>query len=756
LRIHRLAVPIALGGLVASAIQEVPVGAALPLEGKLVYAASEGGAPDLWAMDAHGTLRVQLTDTPATHEFDPAWSPDGEQVAFATRRPGNASSDIWVMNADGTGQEQLTQDFGGPVDRQPAWSPSGDRLVWVRSMPAGPSSELWVMNADGTGKHRLLKARPGDFHASPDWSPDGTRIAFVSNRAGGFPELFTIALSSRSLRRLTDTGRIEGNPDWAPDGTAIAFDRRTLDGDAEIWVTDPDGEFPLTGGPGNREQPSWAPDGGAVAYVSSPSGGGSKDLGATSTDGAESESLSSTQGAEITPDWGAGPLIARPPTSTRADTEQPPSSPGGPEAAGLSTRATQIGPGVKLLRGRFRHSDFWALTFNPARASTVDVALAQDRLPGRETVSSMARRHHAMAAITGDFTLPAGQPTHAFAEDGDLKRTSFDFAHGFAISQDEEELYLDYPVETVTVTEPDSGDIWAVNQWNDREPLFGHVAGYSPPGGRLVRPPRHMCSVRLLPEGNLRWANGDLGVVRDHTVDKVVCRARRLGRGEDGVVISAQPGSSGALMIASLAVGESVRLRWWFHQWFRVADAQGGWPLLLLNGERRVEACGLDICGRHPRAGVGTTGAGRVLMVVVDGRRERSLGLTLLQFANLFRKLGAESALNLDGGGSAEIWVRGDVKNRPSDGQERAICCALLILPREDAGEAWASPGGGLFSSAVQPLSPAIEASAAEAALLDPASTGGLLDGWARGLFGPAPPLGPQLRRALHRFRASR
>jgi hypothetical protein len=414
-----------------------------------------------------------------------------------------------------------------------------------------------------------------------------------------------------------------------------------------------------------------------------------------------------------------------------------------------------VGPGVKLLKGRFRASDFWALTFNPARASTVDVALAQDRLPGRETVSSMASRHHAMAAITGDFTLPAGQPAHAFAEDGDLKRTSFGFAHGFAISQDEEELYVDYPVETITVTEPDSGDTWAVNQWNDRDPLFGHVAGYSPPAGSLARPPRHVCSVRLLPEGDLRWANGDLGVVRDHTVEKVVCRARRLGRGEGGVVLSAQPGSSGALMMASLAVGETVRLRWWFHQWLRVADAQGGWPMLLRDGARKVEACGLDICLRHPRAGVGTTAAGRVLMVVVDGRREGSLGLTLLQFANLFRELGADSALNLDGGGSAEIWVRGDVKNHPSDGQERAICCALLILPGQDAGEAWASAGGGLFSSAVQPLSPALEASAAQASVLDPASTGGMLDAMARGLFGPELALGPQLRRALHRFRAA-
>lgn len=60
------------------------------------------------------------------------------------------------------------------------------------------------------------------------------------------------------------------------------------------------------------------------------------------------------------------------------------------------------------------------VTVDPSGPATLDVALAQDRLPGFETTSSMASRHHAVAAVNGDFGLPSGRPVHLFAEDGRL------------------------------------------------------------------------------------------------------------------------------------------------------------------------------------------------------------------------------------------------------------------------------------------------------------------------------------------------
>jgi hypothetical protein len=136
----------------------------------------------------------------------------------------------------------------------------------------------------------------------------------------------------------------------------------------------------------------------------------------------------------------------------------------------------------------------------------------------------------------------------------------------------------------------------------------------------------------------------------------------------------------------------------------------------------------------------------------VDGRRKGSAGMTLVRFARLFRDLGAKSALNLDGGGSSTMVVGGKIVNRPSDGTERAVSSAILVLPGRDRGEhirPFRSGGGG--SSKPSALLPGV--SVPGPSMLDPASTGGLLDAMARGLFGGRLP--PKLRPTLQAFRAS-
>jgi exopolysaccharide biosynthesis protein len=62
--------------------------------------------------------------------------------------------------------------------------------------------------------------------------------------------------------------------------------------------------------------------------------------------------------------------------------------------------------------------------------------------------------------------------------------------------------------------------------------------------------------------------------------------------------------------------------------------------------------------------------------------------VTLGQLRNILRDLGAVTALNLDGGGSSEMVVQGQVVNQPSEGHERHITNAILVLPGADPGEA--------------------------------------------------------------------
>jgi hypothetical protein len=89
------------------------------------------------------------------------------------------------------------------------------------------------------------------------------------------------------------------------------------------------------------------------------------------------------------------------------------------------------------------------------------------------------------------------------------------------------------------------------------------------------------------------------------------------------------------------------------------------------------------VTGRNPRTLAGVRQDGTLLLVTVDGRRPGwSAGMTLTEAARLMRSLGATDALNLDGGGSSTMVVRGEVVNRPSDRVgERPVSNGLFVLP---------------------------------------------------------------------------
>jgi exopolysaccharide biosynthesis protein len=106
--------------------------------------------------------------------------------------------------------------------------------------------------------------------------------------------------------------------------------------------------------------------------------------------------------------------------------------------------------------------------------------------------------------------------------------------------------------------------------------------------------------------------------------------------------------------------------------------------VLLLRGVRRV----VDDRELHPRTAIGIDHeSGRVLMLVVDGRQSFSRGYTMVELANLMQSLGADDALNLDGGGSSTLLSYGPdgvvgVRNSPSDGFERRVANGLEITYR--------------------------------------------------------------------------
>lgn len=119
-----------------------------------------------------------------------------------------------------------------------------------------------------------------------------------------------------------------------------------------------------------------------------------------------------------------------------------------------------------------------------------------------------------------------------------------------------------------------------------------------------------------------------------------------------------------------------------------VRQAITGWPALLRHGGVVFEPDEpLGMYRTHPRTAIGSTPGGQSLVIaVMDGRRAHLPGVTSLEMIPLMEEFGVSDAVNLDGGGSSELWIEaeGGTVNVPSDGRERSVVnhLGVRIVPR--------------------------------------------------------------------------
>jgi len=189
--------------------------------GEIVVASSRGGKFQLYSTERSNlsqlTRLTQTTDT--TTANDPAFSPDGSRIAFASQRDGNP--EIYVMNADGRGAARITNDPQG--DGRPVFSADGQSLVFHSSRTAG-KQQIWSVNLDGTGLTQLTK---DSINLSPTVSPDGQTIAYVSLRDKNY-DIWLMGRDGSNQRRFTTTlQQREWDPHFLRDGTlAYLVERR--------------------------------------------------------------------------------------------------------------------------------------------------------------------------------------------------------------------------------------------------------------------------------------------------------------------------------------------------------------------------------------------------------------------------------------------------------------------------------------------------------------------------------------------------
>ena len=243
-------------------------GGSEPADPDLVFVSTRDGDYAVYGVGASGGEEERLTDAevdPATpqglfFQIDPAWSPDGTTIAFASKRGG--SLDVYAMSADGSGTRRLTSTKED--EAQPTWSPDGDRIAFAR----GASSRVFVMDADGSGAHRLTDAEAEE--AEPAWSPDGRWIAYARREPGSsIRELWLVHPDGSQPRRLTRLRGVAQAPAWSPDGRRIVFSANVSGKGFDIYMIGVDGrEVKLVTSRDDSFEPSWSPDGKTIAFSS--------------------------------------------------------------------------------------------------------------------------------------------------------------------------------------------------------------------------------------------------------------------------------------------------------------------------------------------------------------------------------------------------------------------------------------------------------------------------------------------------------
>lgn len=296
----------------------------------------------------------------------------------------------------------------------------------------------------------------------------------------------------------------------------------------------------------------------------------------------------------------------------------------------------------------------------------VKLALAQNRLFGSEQVSSIVERSGAIAAVNGAYFASTGRPLGVFMIDGEL--LSEPYANRTALGLGPRLVVMDQVSFEGKVLLHD-GTVLTTIEGLNRPRLQDELIVYTKHHGTKTNTNAYGYEV----------------VVVDGVVTEIQPGNSTIP--PDGLVLSAHGTQREPL--ARFKVGDPVEVDLQLNPaWHELGVNQiiGGGPRLVHDGKLQItgeeERFRDDILvGRAPRTAIGITADHKLLLVTVNGRQPYvSVGMTLSELGNLLIELGALQAMNLDGGGSTTMVIRNFVLNLPSDGKERPVGNAIVVV----------------------------------------------------------------------------
>lgn len=300
--------------------------------------------------------------------------------------------------------------------------------------------------------------------------------------------------------------------------------------------------------------------------------------------------------------------------------------------------------------------------------------LAQGVVPGREDLGDIIRHHSALAGVNGGYFHYSGRPLGLLYLDGVLVSEPLYERTALLIDQNKELSFsrVDWEGEFLVKELSQSFKINGVNRAGSAGELVVFNSYY---GGQMPALPEAYYDL-VIRSGEILGTETEVGTKTPIPPDGFVLRVG--AQRNDLINLIPELKGKNAEMVNNF----SPELRE-----EEILYAVGGGPRLVKNGEIKItgkeEKFQPDILnGRAPRTALGLTADNHLLMLTIDGRQEQlSIGMSLEETAQILKELGAVEAMNLDGGASARMVIRGFTMNSPS--ADRLISNGVIVDRKE-------------------------------------------------------------------------